>query len=608
MDLLIALTPSLDIANVTLLFRAVKSQLNHTDVLLVKKAYKAISQLCTYHAAFVAANLVDLQETLESALATCPPACKGKRLVCLQALMLQLSPSQLQQLIPTLLGEVVLATRELNVKTRAAAFDLLISLAEHSRQRAKSEDGRIEAVRSVVVMVAAGLAGNTPHMMAASLAALSRLIFEHKDDCGLTLTFVQLFTTVLTLLLHRAQEVVRAAIVFIKVALSCLPTESVQPLLPQLVPPMLTWCSNKHPHLKMQVRYLIERLVKRFGYDVMAAVTPEAHQRLLIHMRKQKVRGQNHAMARREARRAAEAGVDTTHGGREERATMVGKDQQAGKKRHEEYEALAGEGAPSYEEGGGGDIDYDDDELVGSDGNHTGRRADAASMAARKPWMDGSLDAAEVDLLTAPLVGVGGGRATELRKSSGKRGREEAHAEDDRVDFDDELGKLTVKLASSDRPAEVNFAGGAVQEVDAEDEIVRPGQIKRQRGNAGEKRTKVVVASAAEVAEGAKGRDTSARDKKKKAYGENVDYFGAQMGDQFKSKKGARGDMKKPGGTDPFAYLPLNPRLLGKKQQRKAAATMGKLHGKKGKPGVLKGGRVGKHGVVAKRGRGSNKK
>ena len=30
-----------------------------------------------------------------------------------------------------------------------------------------------------------------------------------------------------------------------------------------------------------QVRYLIERLVKRFGHDVMIEVTSEAHQRLL---------------------------------------------------------------------------------------------------------------------------------------------------------------------------------------------------------------------------------------------------------------------------------------------------------------------------------------
>ena len=67
---------------------------------------------------------------------------------------------------------------------------------------------------------------------------------------------MQLLQTVCSLLLHKAQEVVRAAITFCKVALSALPLDRVQPLLPKLVPPLLTWCSNKHPHLKTQVRHL----------------------------------------------------------------------------------------------------------------------------------------------------------------------------------------------------------------------------------------------------------------------------------------------------------------------------------------------------------------
>ena len=36
-------------------------------------------------------------------------------------------------------------------------------------------------VRSILVMVSGGIAGNTPHMMAASLAALGRLTYEFRD-------------------------------------------------------------------------------------------------------------------------------------------------------------------------------------------------------------------------------------------------------------------------------------------------------------------------------------------------------------------------------------------------------------------------------------------
>ena len=116
-------------------------------------------------------------------------------------------------------------------------------------------------------------------------------MYAYRAREAMVQTSVQLLHTVCSLLQHRAQEVVRAAITFCKVALSALPLEHVQPVLAKLVPPLLTWCSNKHPHLKTQVRYLMERMVKKFGHDAMMQVTPEAHQRMLTHMRKQKVRG-----------------------------------------------------------------------------------------------------------------------------------------------------------------------------------------------------------------------------------------------------------------------------------------------------------------------------
>ena len=308
-------------------------------VTLVWQAYKVVGVLAQQHPAFVQENIEDLKVVMTEALPACAPACKGKRLGCLQSLAAQLSLPQLQAYAPTLLGEVVLATREVNVRTRAAAFDLLMHLAEQAERRAGGgEAERTAALREFLVTVAAGLAGNTPHMMAATLSALARLVYELRERQELVPTCTQLFATVLTLLLHKSQEVVRAAIVFSKVALSSLPSSEIQPLLPKLVPPMLQWCTNKHAHLKTQVRYLMERLVKRFGHDVMMAVTPEAHLRLLTHMRKQKTRAHNHAAARVAAREAESGGAE---GGK--------------RGRHSDFEALVEEGADA-------DVDADDDE------------------------------------------------------------------------------------------------------------------------------------------------------------------------------------------------------------------------------------------------------
>ena len=65
-------------------------------------------------------------------------------------------------------------------------------------------------------MVAAGVAGNSAHMMASAVLALARLVYAYRQRESMAETSVQLLQTVCTLLQHKAQEVVRAAIVFCK--------------------------------------------------------------------------------------------------------------------------------------------------------------------------------------------------------------------------------------------------------------------------------------------------------------------------------------------------------------------------------------------------------
>ena len=105
----------------------------------------------------------------------------------------------------------VATCEQVNVKTRAAAFEFLLGLTAAAERRASGEQAKAEAVRAVLVMVAGGLAANTPHMMAASLAALGRLTFELREKPALQPTVAQLFATVLALLKHKAQEVASGA-------------------------------------------------------------------------------------------------------------------------------------------------------------------------------------------------------------------------------------------------------------------------------------------------------------------------------------------------------------------------------------------------------------
>eukprot|EP00965_Chrysotila_dentata_P045213 1502729-Pleurochrysis_carterae.AAC.4 len=517
-----------------------------------KKAYKALAAIAEAHPSFVRTNIDDVAAAIVAAAPLCHTACKRKRLVCMHAICLSLSPAQLAALLPSLLGEVVLATKEPNVKTRAAAYDVLLGLAEIVEKNAAGGDAeRAKALTELLVTVAAGLAGKSPHMMSASLLALARMLYSFRANSALVRFYAELYETVLTLLNHKAQEVVRATIVFIKVALSTLPLEVVRPLLPQLVPPMLTWCNNKHSHLKYQVRYLMERLVKRFGMHEMTEVTPEAHQKLLTHMRKQKERARRHVEARLAAKDGGAAAAASGGGGGGERG------------RHDDYEALLGEGE-GYEMD-----DDDDDGDKGSSSKRDGGGSSMSRLALRETWRDQSEDAAGVDLLEAPLVAAPNRKTVGAKRRRGPADEEEAD-EAERISVN-ESGKLVV---GAEEPT-ARHEPDVEMEVDPLDEVVRTGKQKRRRGIANE----VAQASKAEIAEGSKYVDKNRRTLSKRP----TTNFGAAFGDQYASKKGAKGDVSKPNAPQPYAYLPLNPRMLGRKNARQAGATTAKIMGKDGR-------------------------
>lgn len=257
--------------------------------------------------------------------------------------------------------------------------------------------------------------------------------------------------------------------------------------------------------------------------------------------------------------------------------------------RHSHFEALVHEST---------EVDEDDLEEA-----EMARAKHATGTALRRTWQDGG---DVVDLLSVPLVGSvseakpPGGKT--LRIVGGKRRRDDED-EDDVVVNDS--GKISISATGSVHGAEApvaGFAGGSTEvEADPLDEIVRPGATKRRRGIENQK----VEASAAEIADSqasqALGRKASLARARRAAMDDN---FGASLGDKFRSKKGAAGDVMRPGGEQPYAYLPLNPRLLGKKQQHKAAATMSKLVLKKSKVAKQGGNRSrAKHGLEARRGR-----
>ena len=155
-------------------------------------------------------------------------------------------------------------------------------------------------IEQYFLMVSAGLAGSSQHMISATITALSRMLYEFKGTSqhGKMLTIddlsdeviEDLLSTMEVFLTSKSREIARSAIGFIKVALVTLPKEVMEGRLEKLLPNLMVWSHETKGHFRVKVKSLMERMIRKFGYDTIVKYTPEADHKLLVNIRKTRER------------------------------------------------------------------------------------------------------------------------------------------------------------------------------------------------------------------------------------------------------------------------------------------------------------------------------
>lgn len=269
------------------------------DISLQKKAYRGIVRaLSREDVRAVVMGSKDQYEALYTALTgaseSLHSAAKKIRFRLLSLIAPEL-PDDALLWIPQFLPEVLLGVKEVNHKTRTQAYELIISWGRRMSLGGEfvGFDGlmRSASLQEFINMVLAGLAGNTPHMISATIMSLARIIFEFAATMkasGEEAVVSSLTGDVCMLLQSPSREIVKSAISFVKVALVILDSETLDPLLPGLVEGLLQWANVHHQQFKLQVRHLMERLMRRFGYERLEQVTPLEHHPLLDNIKKRR--------------------------------------------------------------------------------------------------------------------------------------------------------------------------------------------------------------------------------------------------------------------------------------------------------------------------------
>jgi len=360
-------------------------------------------------------------------------------------------------------------------------------------------------------MVAGGLAGATPHMISATVTAISRLVFEFKGSISAKMQN-EIFTTLLVFLTSANREIVKSTLGYIKLSIHTLPTDLLRPHLKDLVPALLRWSHDHKNHFKAKVRHIFERMLRRFGWnDVYSCAGEEEAAKVIVKIKKRKERAKRKKNARGEEEEDDEGPSAKPATGDAFEDVLYGSESELDES---DDETPAGRSnAPSKRKGEQGvRLRVDDDEPMDLLQGAASRITNAQSNRRRKPGQDAS-----------------------------------------RFKTDEDTGKMIIDSDSDSdanaKGASADVAGSAYREnITSVDGFTRGlnGRVKFNKDTKKRRREH----DEAEDVEMADGEASSGKGRKSKRKSD------VKLGHEFKAKK-AGGDVKK-GGVDPYAYLPLS--------------------------------------------------
>lgn len=286
-----------------------------SDPQLQKKAYKLLPRLAASRTGTLALQdrNAELQSLLLTTASSVSAPARRDRLAAISIVVEHLPQSTLH-FIPAILSEVVISAKEVNEKARTAAFDLLVLMARKMSQGGQIDQSQIPhmaadapiaqaSLEEFFTMVSAGLVGSTPHMVSASITALTRILYEFASQLPHAV-IEDLVQTMDLFLTSTNREIVRSVLGFTKVAIISLPEEIVKPKLDTLVPGLMSWSREHKAQFRAKVKHILERAIRRFGFDAIEKQCPEDDRKFINNIRKTK--------ERRKRRKASEGAESAT--------------------------------------------------------------------------------------------------------------------------------------------------------------------------------------------------------------------------------------------------------------------------------------------------------
>jgi ribosomal RNA-processing protein 12 len=334
MELTLAMAPYLDVQALKLLYRIVKPQLQSSDANLQKKSYKILVILLQkdLFRPFIRAHIQEIQNLMIDGLHHVVSSSKEARLRCIALVIDSLPMSSTFAFITSILGEVIVSTKELNEKTRYCAYNLLVTIGNKMKQNepsSRDDDHEMmkydASVTQFFKIILAGLAGATPYMVSGTVLAMTRVLYEFHGELESS-CINETIQSMLLLLQSRSREIVKAVIGFVKVFVFSSSKQALENHLSEMVKSLLIVLQEHGHHFKEKIRHILKLLIRKFDHQTIEQLAPAEHRKFLLNIKRRTKRAIEKKNERNRSKPRPNTGHDTDHMDYEETLDMDGHD------------------------------------------------------------------------------------------------------------------------------------------------------------------------------------------------------------------------------------------------------------------------------------------
>ncbi|XP_040571896.1 RRP12-like protein [Lepeophtheirus salmonis] len=282
-----------DEARIDKVYNIIVSKINSKNHKDQKKAYRLLEDLCKISSdemrKFVCQRLLKIKSLISESLTSSSPPSQASRLRTL-LLILNLLDSETEdqkqsniEFATSIIPEAVLCIKAVNEKARSGAYVLLVSIGESLVRWSSDID---EALKKYLTVLLAGLAGNTMTIHC-SLLAITRIFYEFKDvfPDGIV---EMLLTNVCLLSTSSSREVVGATLSFLRVFVSSHNILKSTKYIEHIIKSLVNMTEDCKRNFRLKSRYLLDRIIRKFGYDFVAAQVPQSD--IVMHKRLKNIR------------------------------------------------------------------------------------------------------------------------------------------------------------------------------------------------------------------------------------------------------------------------------------------------------------------------------